>query len=315
MISLPPLKSSPMNSASTQTNTVDGHIIDKVICTDCALCVAICPAGILSRDVNKKIYFRTDRVDICIKCGHCMAMCEAGAIQIDGFSYKNNFRPLPQTIIDNEAFMDFLLTRRSVRFFKDKPVPIELLQKIVDSVATAPFGVHPDNVEMTVVGDKHLINKAWPYMSKVYRQLAKALKTPLVGWFIQRFIPKEARETIIDFIVPHINKGLYDSSTGIDDITRSAPAMILFHARKEAGEHTVDATIYLTYAMLTAHSLGLGATIIGLIGPSINQNKDLRRMFKIPEGNEVVEALIVGYPKYSFKRAIVRPRTNVTWIS
>jgi hypothetical protein len=38
-------------------------------------------------------------------------------------------------------------------------------------------------------------------------------------------------------------------------------------------------------------------------------------MFKIPEGNEVVETLIVGYPKYSFKRAIVRPRTKVTWIS
>jgi ferredoxin len=304
-----------MDSASTQTNPVDGHTIDQVVCTDCALCVAICPAGILSRDENKKIYFRADRVDICIKCGHCMAMCESGAIQIEGLSYEKNFRPLPQTTLDNEAFMNFLMTRRSVRFFKDKPVPAELLQKIVDSLSTAPFGVDPDNVEITVVNDKKMIEKAWPYMSKMYIQLAKALKTPLVGWLIQRFIHKEARETLNDFIVPHIDKGLYDSSKGIDDITRSAPAMILFHGRKEAGEHTVDANIYITYAMLAAHSLGLGATIIGLIGPPINQNKDLRKMFKIPEGNEVVETLIVGYPKYSFKRAIVRPRTKVTWIS
>ncbi|MGA3012704.1 MAG: nitroreductase family protein [Bacteroidales bacterium] len=304
-----------MIPASNQTTSFASHSIDAALCTDCALCVAICPAGILSRDENKKIYFRTDRVDICIKCGHCMAMCEAGAIMIDGLSYEDNFRPLPQTIIDNEAFMDFLLTRRSVRFFKDKPVPAELLRKIVDSLSTAPFGVDPGNVELTVVNDKKIIEKAWPYMSKMYIQLAKMLKTPVVSWFIKRLIHKEARETLINFIVPHVDKGLYDSSTGIDDITRNAPAMILFHGRKKAGEHIVDAHIYCTYAMLTAHSLGLGATIIGLIGPPIDQNKALKEIFKIPEGNEVVEALIIGYPKYSFKRAIVRPRTKVTFIS
>jgi ferredoxin len=304
-----------MDSASTQTNPVDGHTIDHVVCTDCALCVAICPAGILSRDENKKIYFRAGRVDICIKCGHCMAMCEAGAIQIDGLSYEYNFRPLPQTTLDNEAFMDFLLTRRSVRFFKDKPVLKELLQKIVDSLSTAPFGVDPGNVEITVVNDKEMIEKAWPYMSKMYIQLAKILKTPFVGWIFRLIIPKEALNTLINFIIPHVDKGLYDYSTGIDDITRNAPAMILFHSKKDAAEHTADAYIYLTYAMLAAHSLGLGAAAIGLIGPPINQSKALREMFKIPEGNEVVESLIVGYPKYSFKRAIVRPRTKVTWIS
>jgi ferredoxin len=65
----------------------------------------------------------------------------------------------------------------------------------------------------------------------------------------------------------------------------------------------------------TAHSLGLGATAIGLIGPAINQSKPLRQLFRIPEGNEVVESMIAGYPKFPFKRAIVRPRTKVTFIS
>jgi nitroreductase len=112
-----------------------------------------------------------------------------------------------------------------------------------------------------------------------------------------------------------VNKGLYDSSTGIDDITRNAPAIILFHANKGAEEHTVDAHIYLTYSLLAAHSLGLGAAAIGLIGPAINQSKPLRKLFKIPDGNEIVESMIVGYPKLQFKRAIVRPRTKVTFIS
>jgi hypothetical protein len=152
-------------------------------------------------------------------------------------------------------------------------------------------------------------------MSKMYIQLAKILKVPVMRWLILRSLPKEVSNTLVNFIVPHVAKGLYDSSTGIDDITRNAPSMILFHAPKGAEEHTVDAHIYLTYALLAAHSLGLGATAIGLIGPAVNQSKPLRKMFRIPDGNEVVEAMIIGYPKYHFRRAIIRPRTKVTFIS
>ena len=92
-------------------------------------------------------------------------------------------------------------------------------------------------------------------------------------------------------------------------------SLFLFHAPKGAEEHTVDAHIDLTYALLAAHSLGLGATAIGLIGPAINQSKLLRTMFQIPAGNEVVETMILGFPKLKFKRAIVRPRRNVTCIN
>ena len=166
-----------------------------------------------------------------------------------------------------------------------------------------------------MVNDKELIRKAVPYMSKMYLQLAKILKMPGLGWLMLRTMPKEVSNTLVNFIVPHINKGLYDSSTGIDDIARNAPALILFHAPKGAEEHTVDTHIYLAYSLLAAHSLGLGASAIGLIGPAINQSKPLRRMFCIPQGNEVVESMIVGYPKFPFKRAIVRPRTKVTFIS
>jgi nitroreductase len=244
-----------------------------------------------------------------------MAMCENAAISIEGLTYETNFKPIPQTNLNNAAFFDFILSRRSVRIFKDKPVPLEVLQKIIDALSTAPFGVNPDNVEITVVNNKKMIEEALPYLSKVYIQLAKILKVPILGKLLLRTMPKEVSNTLVNFIVPHVNKGLYDSSTGIDDITRNAPALILFHAKKGAEEHTVDAHIYLTYSLLAAHSLGLGATVIGLVGPAINQNKPLRKLFRIPDGNEIVESMIVGYPKLQFKRAIVRPRTKVFFIS
>jgi nitroreductase/ferredoxin len=302
-------------TTNTKQKSGASHKIDLPHCTGCELCIMICPAAILAKNAEKEVRFQADKVELCIKCGHCMAMCEAAAISIEGLSYETNFRPLPQTNWNHAAFMDFLLTRRSVRIFKDKPVPVEVLQKIIEAVTTAPFAVNPDNVEIMVVLDKKVIKKALPYMSKMYIQLAKILKVPILSWLLLRTMPKEVSNTLVNFIGPHVDKGLYDSSTGTDDITRNAPVLILFHAPKGAEEHTVDAHIYLTYSLLAAHSLGLGATAIGLIGPAVNQSKPLRRLFRIPEGNEVVESMITGYPKFPFKRAIVRPRTKVTFIS
>jgi nitroreductase/ferredoxin len=291
------------------------HAIDGMLCTRCDLCVIICPAGIPARNESKEVYFRPEKADVCIRCGHCMAMCEAGAISIEGVSSVTDFIPLPSSSLTHEMFMDFLVSRRSVRVFKDKPVPSELLQKIVDALSTAPFGVHPGNVGITVVNDRELIGKAFPCMAKVYRQLGAVLRIPFIGWLLLKTMPKETANTLLNFIAPHIKKGMYDGSSGIDDITRDAPAIILFHAPKGAEEHTVDAHICLTFALLAAHSLGLGATAIGLIGPAVNQSKPLRKMFRIPAGNEVVESMIVGYPRFPFKKAIVRPRTKVMFIS
>jgi len=291
------------------------HSIDIATCSKCELCVTICPSRIIVKTPEGEIKFQPDRIPVCIYCGHCMAMCESKSILIDRISYTNNFRELPQVSMDHEVLMNFLLTRRSVRVFKNKPVPAEVIEKILEAISTAPFGVSPDNVEITAVTDKTLIEQAAPEMSKVYVQLEKAMKIPFLGWIIRKSMPKEAGKTVMNFIVPHLAKDLYKLKDGVDDIARNAPALILFHAPRGAEEHTVDAHIYLTYALLAAHSLGLGATAIGLIGPAINQRKKLRQLFGIPSGNEVVESMILGYPKLHFKRAIIRPRKNVRYLS
>jgi hypothetical protein len=51
-----------------------------------------------------------------------------------------------------------------------------------------------------------------------------------------------------------------------------------------------------------------------IIPPPIEKNQELRKMFLIPEPNEVVGCMILGYPKYSYKRAIKRDLKSVKWI-
>lgn len=90
--------------------------------------------------------------------------------------------------------------------------------------------------------------------------------------------------------------------------------MFLLHADRESGYHTPDTFIALTYGLLAAHALGLGATAISLVAGAIERVPDLRQMFQIPPENEVLASMIVGYPKYRFKRGIRRDLANVTWI-
>ena len=108
---------------------------------------------------------------------------------------------------------------------------------------------------------------------------------------------------------------LPDLKAGVEDtITRNAPAMIIFHADKEAENYREDIYIALTYGFLAAHSLGLGGSAMDLIPPPIERNKELRKMFSIPDNNEVVGSMIVGFPKYKYRRAIKRELKSVTWI-
>ncbi|MBC2715228.1 MAG: hypothetical protein HF978_07970 [Desulfobacteraceae bacterium] len=100
--------------------------------------------------------------------------------------------------------------------------------------------------------------------------------------------------------------------TGEDLITWGAPALLLFHADKGAECHTENIHIDLAYGILAAHAMGLGATPIGLVSPAVEMTPELRKIFEIPNGNEVLSSMIVGYPKHSYQRTIKRRiRTNI----
>lgn len=290
------------------------YTINYSACTQCRVCEAICPCGIIGKNPDGTVSFIAERVPLCMECGHCMAVCATGAITAGNLSYDKDFAELSVHREDYNSIINFLRHRRSVRFFKDQPVEKEVIQKIIDALALAPFGVNPRHVQVTVVADREKIHAAVPNMAETYRKLTVLFSNPLWRVFLKWMMPAETYNTVRNFIIPHTRSGMYIRAADHDDIARNAPALLLFHAHRGAEEHVIDSHIALTYAFLTAHALGLGATVSGLIPPAINNHKRLRAMFEIPAGHEVTTALILGYPKYKFKRAIIRPRTHVHWL-
>ena len=291
------------------------HSINSETCKKCGLCAEMCPNGIIDQAESGEVKFRPERLSLCVRCGHCMAVCPTKSIISGGLSYEEEFFDLPKRDTGDDYFSNLIASRRSIRNFQDKPIPGEILQKVVDAISMAPMGFPPHKVEVTIIQNREMIEKALPPMLKLYEDFLKWMRNPLARFFMKRMMKLETFNTIQNHLAPSMEKGLPEmKEKGRDIFTRGAPALILFHAPRGSENHTEDIYIDLTYGFLAAHSLGLGATAIGLIPPAVERNKDLRKLFQIPKDNEVLASMIVGYPKVSFKRGIKRKLAKVTWI-
>jgi nitroreductase len=244
-----------------------------------------------------------------------MAICPTESIHVECLSYTKDFVGLPESDSFERNFFNMIVSRRAVRNFKDQPVARELLEKIVQAIAFAPPGFPPIKTEIVVVQDTTLIRKALPHMIEVYEFLVKAMANPMMRFFIKRRVGPEKFNTISNHVVPLMKSRLPELKMGVEDtITRDAPAMILFHANRNSENYKEDIYIALTYGFLAAHALGLGGSAMDIIPPPIERNKELRKMFFIPDTNEVVGCMTLGYPKYRYKRAIKRELKSVKWI-
>jgi nitroreductase len=270
---------------------------------------------IMQKEGSGCISFRQDRLALCIKCGQCMAVCPTKSIVVEGLSYSKDFFELAKMPAPGASFFDLIASRRAVRNFQDKSVPRELLQKIVEAITFAPPGFPPIKTEIVVVQDTAVIRQALPYMIEVYDYLVGAMSNPIGRFFIRRKVGRAKFNTIEHHVIPLLKSRLPELKKGTEDtITRYAPAMIVFHADRKAENYETDINIALTFGFLAAHALGLGGSAMDLIPPAIQNSKELRKLFRIPDGNDVVSSMILGYPKYSYQRGIKRELKSVQWI-
>jgi len=286
------------------------HSVDLSTCKKCHLCADICPAGIIRAD--EKARFLLERVRLCIRCGQCMAACPTKSIRIEGLSYEKDFFEMPQRKEGwQEAFYGLVSSRRSIRNFQDRPVPRELLEKVVQAITFAPPGFTPLTVELTVVNNRELIQRAVPLMAEMYASLIKMQTNPVASTILKWKVGKDTYQVLNTHVLPLMKSRMPGLKAGTEDtIARGAPCLILFHAPV----HNEDIFIALAFGLLAAHSLGLGACAIGLIPPAVNRNSELMKMFKVPESNLVLASMVLGYPKYKYCRSIRRSPAGLTWV-
>jgi nitroreductase/NAD-dependent dihydropyrimidine dehydrogenase PreA subunit len=285
-------------------------------CARCGLCVEVCPSRVIRRRPEGLPEPDPERAGICLACGHCMAVCPTRSVTAGALDYDRDFPELARNGLDYPAFAAFLASRRSIRAFKPHPVPREALERIAAAVAFAPMSFPPHKLRLTIFQDRAAVERLLPPMLDFYGRLLEQLRKFMPRRFIRKAAGPELFSTIRNHVEPimRLRVPAMRRPGAVDEITRGAPALILFHAPVTAEGHTQDGDIALTYGMLAAHALGLGACCITLVPPAVNRTPGLREQVRLPAENEVVAALAVGYPWVKYQRGIRRELAGVEWL-
>jgi nitroreductase len=228
--------------------------------------------------------------------------------------WKAHMKSLPDQPFEYEEFFDFLQRRRSVRVFKDRPVERELIDKILAAAATAPMGFPPHSTEVVVIDQREELDFLLEQLVEDYEFMIKGFSNPIARTMIRLNAGAENFHALKNYILDvarHANE-VYQQN-GADHYLRGAPVLMLFHGNRWAMSYEENAHLVCHHSMLAALSLGLGSTIIGLIPPIVDRSKLLRERYGIPKNNKVCTSLVLGYPKYKYRRGIRRDLAGVQY--
>ncbi len=258
-------------------------IINTEKCCGDELCINVCPRHCFSLNTEKKAQYKP-RIRSCFQCGHCIAICPKGAISFENVDAVDV--ELEKTHLDVQALSNLIKMRRSIRNFKEKPVPEEDLIKALNTVIYAPSGENLQDVSWLIVSDKEVIKEISRISIEVFsesedEEAAEFGKAMLAGF-----------------------------NRGRNRIAYNAP-QIVFAYTPQGSLDAIDPTIAMSYLELVLTSMGIGTCWAGFVSWAAAENKKLHNLLGIDENYSLSAAMLVGYAKFKFRRSTMRKALRV----
>ena len=255
--------------------------VDLGLCAGDGACVAVCPVRVLA--MNAEGFPEEIAGTKCIFCGHCVAVCPCDALTHAGLP-EEPFLPMPSEW-PAPAMMDgFLMSRRSVREFKDRPVGKEVMEALLDVARRAPTATNSQLLHWIVIEDREKL-----------RALSRETLTGTGPNGVSPALLKEWEE-------------------GNDFVLRGAPTVVVVCSPKNYTWGKEDGAIALTYLELAAEARGLGACWAGYLARVAAMHEPLRRLLSVPEGYIVRGGLMLGEGLYSYRSIPPRKPISVQWV-
>ncbi len=281
--------------------------IEREKCTACGICMMRCPACFLKRN-GEIIASAAD--DTCSLCGHCVALCPTNAITHHAMDMKNFHEVGAGVQFETDAFIQFIRQRRSHRHFRNEPIPKESLEKLIDTCRYAPTGGNFQDVEVVVVQDpekvRKLSDRTIDFFIEMGTYAEKASEEATTGGVM---MSDEQMQSLISY-----KRRLADArAAGFDPILYKAPAVMIFHADSQARTPKDDCVIAATTVSLTARTMGIESTYIGLLEMASRMSQSLNDELALPDGHQVYSVLVMGYPKLKFLRTVDRKVIRTRW--
>ena len=269
--------------------------VDANLCRKDGICAKVCPIQIIDGKVGELPTMAQHKVKVCIGCGQCMAFCPANACSAPGLSSQDSQPLNPQNMPTPEQAEELVFSRRSVRTFRNKPVPRETLTRLLDATRFAPTAKNTQQLRWIVLES---------------REKTEALAKQIVDWLrkLAEIDPANAKAV-------HAESLVRTWDAGYDVICRHAPQLALIVAPK-GHWGAADGAIAAAYLELiaNAHKVGCcwgGYVCFALAHPAAHE---LRAFAGVQENEQVYAAQMMGYPRLAPHFRPPRKELDVTWL-
>jgi len=267
--------------------------VDRQSCNQDGICAAVCPAGLIDFQKGKHPEPIAGADELCIRCGHCVAVCPTGSLSHREIPIEECPPVQKELQLTAENCEHFLRSRRSIRVYKDKKVPVGDLEKLIETARYAPSGHNSQGVEWLVLGNRNELQN----LSEIIADWMR--------WMISN-LPDVA-------LSMHMDRTLEGWESGRDVLLRGAPAVIVTHAEKNNLLAPAACTIALAYLELASTGMGLGCCWAGYFNAAATTFPPMMEALSLPEEHQCLGSMMVGYPKFSYYRLPSRKPPGITW--
>ncbi len=275
-------------------------------CIRCGRCVKVCPSQIF---VQEKAGgdVTLHKPENCIVCGHCVAACPTGSVEHAEFPagrvHAADYAAMPTP----EQVELLLAVRRSNRALTTRPVPQEMLDRIIAAADRAPTASNARQLGYTLVTDPAQLRAIAEYTLGVFGKLEKRLLHPLVKPWLSRIVPGVYR------YVPVFKRLRREYAEGRDRILRGATAVLFIHASKANRFGAEDANLAYQNASLMAEALGVSQIYMGFVLTALRQDKQekLAGMLGLDD-RRICAVMALGMPQFRYPNYIDRTPAEVT---
>lgn len=275
--------------------------IDRAKCKRCGACVAVCIENHVYADcADGSGVPRVVKVEECIECGHCVAVCPGDAITHKGLDVER-FADIDVDGLPDAAAVEALLSSlRTIRHYKDKPVPDAVIDKLLLIGSMAASEHNAQDREFIVVRDEAAIRGLSGKIAAHYKMLLKVMSAPMLG-IMSLFVPGMA--AYLKRSLPDMRRKVEEYTAEHDSIFHGAPCVIVITSSKGNILGKDTALTSQEAIRILAHSMGLGTCISGY---AIGAPSVVKRALKIPGNRKLETVFTLGYPTHKFRKTAAR---------
>jgi nitroreductase/NAD-dependent dihydropyrimidine dehydrogenase PreA subunit len=303
--------------------------VDEDKCNKCGLCMDNCPFRCWEENENGFPVMKDEYA--CFSCYNCKVACPNDAMMIidsyhvdDGF-WKTEPYPLPAqmprlprdeegNITEWNEIEKAVLIRRSVRNYKDKPIPETIIRRVLEAGRFAPSAGNCQPWRFIVITDRAVISEIDKVTKNLLANLYNMYKNDNT---VKNLAPMvEGPPLSVSAYDPRVMLGGFGTLAKHKELDASmnAPAVIILLAdERSIGDPQLNLGICGQNMNLVANSLGIKACWNGFIAAGVNFFQPIKKKLGIEKPWVAASSLCLGYPKFKQEGIVPREFRPVTW--